>query len=955
MLTAAVACGCASGLARTGADRWLGVFVGLFLAVLVAWAVRASVKPQTEDFRADERQALLILAAICIAKAALLPLFPGFGPDIGSYQAWAARVADVGPAKTYVKGFFIDYPPGYLYALWAAGWLVRSLGLSGVAQRMVVESPALIADFLAGWVLYAAVRRTGSRASAYGAMLIFALNPAALFDTVVWGQSDSLLALVMLTSALAVLDSRYGLAWALGAVALLIKPQALMYLPVLGFWTLYRAPLKTWFLSAGSFLGTWVIGLVPFQVGHKWGWIFSLYYSTAAYYHETSVNAFNLMALLGGLRQSDSTPVLGIPAFYVGMALLVPLYAIIAWALARDNSRRGLLLASFVAIFGFFMLAPRMHERYLYPALVFLAPLAVEEATMAALFALLTITFLVNLAYVKHALETVVFLPAHDPIAIIIAAANLVGLGVAVRALPIWRHPLASGAPVRVTTLLDGLLRSPRRAERAAQSAGTAPKHEASALPWLRSDTAIVTALLLVAAAIRFWRLGRPPEIVFDEVHFVGQARHYLRAEPFLDPHPPLAKLVIALGILLFGDHPASWRIGTAVLGTGLVGITYLLGRRMFGSRLAAMLAGLFVAVDGMFIVDSRIAVIDIVYVTAAAWSYLLFFRFVQQADTRARRRTLAWLGVALGLCLGAKLYVPAFTFLLVMGFLVGALIQESHESGSTSALPQAVSGRRTWGAVLLVSSVAAIGYIACFLPHYFLGWWGGIEDLFHYYGQVIWYEQSVSSATHPYASPWWSWPLMLRPIAYWQTFPKSGPVATIWGGGNPAIWWGALTAIVITVPQAFERRRVELVFMVTGYIVYLAIWAPIGRTLFLYHYMPAVYLGFLALAMVLAQSWNGEADPLEEVALLLTLGPVFILGLGGGPGTVVLVAVLGLYASLYARSDGLQGKLVAAVFVLTVIVVSIYFFPVWTGLHIPRASYYARMWLQGPGLRNWI
>ena len=41
--------------------------------------------------------------------------------------------------------------------------------------------------------------------------------------------------------------------------------------------------------------------------------------------------------------------------------------------------------------------------------------------------------------------------------------------------------------------------------------------------------------------------------------------------------------------------------------------------------------------------------------------------------------------------------------------------------------------------------------------------------------------------------------PLMLRPIAYWQNFPPQGKVATIWGGGNPLLWWSALTAITIT------------------------------------------------------------------------------------------------------------------------------------------------------------
>src|SRR5207245_10448602 len=106
--------------------------------------------------------------------------------------------------------------------------------------------------------------------------------------------------------------------------------------------------------------------------------------------------------------------------------------------------------------------------------------------------------------------------------------------------------------------------------------------------------------------------------------HFLRRARHYLRGKPFLARHPPVAKLIIALGILLFGDHAWSWRLGNASLGTVMVGVTYMLGLRMFRARLAAALAAAFVACDGFFIVDSRIGCIDIVYLTFAAVAYLL-------------------------------------------------------------------------------------------------------------------------------------------------------------------------------------------------------------------------------------------------------------------------------------------------------------------------------------------
>jgi hypothetical protein len=356
--------------------------------------------------------------------------------------------------------------------------------------------------------------------------------------------------------------------------------------------------------------------------------------------------------------------------------------------------------------------------------------------------------------------------------------------------------------------------------------------------------------------------------------------------------------------------------------------------------------------------------------------------------DSPRRRSTLLWMAIALGLCLSAKLYVPAVTFLLVTGFMVWVLIGERTRQPQPVAVlpapPERRRGRarsnqarkpiiaapappkpeRQWdpmlerrvgGAVALVGGVAAIVYLLIFLPHFLLGWWGGIADLFAYYGKVVWYEQSVATATHPYAAPWWSWPLMLRPIAYWQDFPPNGNiVATIWGGGNPASWWGAMTAIIIVGFQALERRSLTRTFLVIGYVAYLGMWIPIGRTLFLYHYMPAVYLGYLALAAVLAECWEGGALLVEKAALLMTLVPALLLGLGTGVGVILALAMLLTFLALLGN-EGYDGKFVAVVFVGTVVILFFYYMPIWLALPIQRSGYYARMWLQGAGLRSWI
>jgi dolichyl-phosphate-mannose-protein mannosyltransferase len=811
----------------------------------------------------------------------------------------------------------------------------------------------------------------------------------------------------------------------------LVKPQGLMMLPVLGIWTMLETEFATWLRSGVALLAVFVIGIAPFQIGQEWDWIIKLYTSTAAYYHETSVNAFNLMALLGGLRQADTTTFAGVSIFALGMSLLAPLYAFVAWILWRGRTPTRLVFASFIAIFGFFMVAPRMHERYLYPAIALSVPLALEAPEMLAVFVIITITCLINLVYILHTLNTVVFLDSRDGLAMATSALNVVALGIAAY----WGATRLEGGsgPSEAVVAFLGRFTMPRQVEDYVEEQAVAP-------PWIAIDTVIISALLIVAAITRFYHLGHPAEIVFDEVHFVAQGRHYLHGESFLDPHPPLAKLVIALGILIFGDHPWSWRVGNATLGTAMVGITYLLVRRMSGSRLAGALAGAIILCDGMYLVDSHYAVIDIVYLTCAAVAYLLLFRFVQTPDLRARRRILPWLGLALGLCLASKLYIPAITFLLVTGFLLYVLIKEQpvpaplepkapvvepktpknraptpatvnlydgtsaiftatlcafaillliasatgptyivlivlgvvglriaeifwrgRSSQSSAAMPAlrmpsmaSILEPMSVGAVVLVGAVAAFTYLAVFLPHYWLGWWGGIEDLFKYYSDVVWYEKSVASATHPYASPWWSWPLMLRPIAYWQNFPKAGDVQTVWGGGNPILWWGALTAITITTVQALERPSLTRSFLVIGYFSYWLIWAWIGRTLFLYHYMASVYLAYLALAILLAECFKERAEPWEHLALMLTMTPVFFLGLPPTWAWLTFVVAFGGYGFFLLRTP-YAGRYVASVFVTAALILFVYYFPIWVGMPISRDGYYARMWLQAGGLRSWI
>lgn len=480
-----------------------------------------------------------------------------------------------------------------------------------------------------------------------------------------------------------------------------------------------------------------------------------------------------------------------------------------------------------------------------------------------------------------------------------------------------------------------------------------------AALPWARKDTIAISALTLIALLTRFWRLGYPPVMIFDEDLVVPWARCYLRGLPYANHHPPLPPLLIALSILAFGDKPWAWRVPSAILGVSLVAVTYLLGRRMLNSRLVGAIAAALIVGSGLFLVHSRIGIHEIFYLTFAACSYLMLFRFAADPSPPSQRQILVWMGIALGLCAASKLLIPAATELLVLSFLVLLTVHSAHRDGlDVRAGLAAPLRRQVGGSLALVGGLSALVYLTVFAPNYWFGWWRGIGDQLSYYHWILRTDTGLGPHGHPNDSPWWSWPLMLRPILYWENksfFVRPDlPIAAIKAMDNPAICWAALAAIPVVTMQAIAGKNTPRAFLAIGFALYLAMWIPITRFTFLYHYMPALYLGFLALAVVLAECWRGRSRMWEEALLLASLIPSLVLGLGTRAGLATGTAIGASWLVLARSGQGKSGKFVCILLGFAVIALFGYFFPVWFGLPISQAEMLARTWLRGPGLANW-
>jgi dolichyl-phosphate-mannose-protein mannosyltransferase len=381
--------------------------------------------------------ALALVLIIFIAKLAALPFFPGYPDDVHAWERWSMTMALQGPQAVYGPHLPADYPPIYLYILWGAGAAARSLVSTLEGLRLFVETPPLIADLLLSLLIFAAVfHRWRNRRLALAATALFALNPALLYDSVVWGQADSVLVLPVVLAALLLIESQFVLGWAVAAIAALVKPQALLVLPVFVVWTLRKSDLRTWGYCAAAFLVTALVGFGPFLRGHPWYWPLSLYAFSASRYRLASMNAFNLMAVLGGLDRPEFVSFAGVSYLALGIGLLAALDGLVAWLLWRRPAPRMVLITMFVAFLGFFVLAARVHERYLYPALAVVALIAFDAPATLALLVTLTTTLFINLIWV-HRFH--VGLARLDPNSLAVMGIGLINVAAfAVAAFHLW-------------------------------------------------------------------------------------------------------------------------------------------------------------------------------------------------------------------------------------------------------------------------------------------------------------------------------------------------------------------------------------------------------------------------------------------------------------------------------------------------------------------------------------
>lgn len=369
----------------------------------------------------------------------------------------------------------------------------------------------------------------------------------------------------------------------------------------------------------------------------------------------------------------------------------------------------------------------------------------------------------------------------------------------------------------------------------------------------------IAILLGIGAEALFVIYLARPSTAVFDEVHYVPAARALLLGEaPYNIEHPLFAKSLIALGMLLFGDNAFGWRFFSTLAGAGTVVAVFAIGWQLFGRARPALTAALLTMFNFTVYIQARIAMLD-GYAAALVLGGIAVLIAAARAPGRRGWGWLALGGMLLGLATGAKWIAAPF-----LGYAAFAVFWRWRRGSQRRARMPALG-------VLGASAIAA--YFATFAPAFFYRLNPLTLATLLPFQFVMWQQQTLPLAPHPYQSPWWSWPFDWRPI--WYLYERvDGAQRGILMIGNPVVMWGGLLAVVACLYAGIVKRSSPMLVVALLWLGSFGVWALIPKRIgfFYYYYLPSILL-CLAIAGALDHYARGRGRRVNEALVIAVFG----------------------------------------------------------------------------------
>jgi Gpi18-like mannosyltransferase len=353
--------------ASSGYSKYLYAYAALFICAVMGsyyFFIRkkALINPINEK--------ILILSFLGVGfllRIALALLIYGHN-DMNIFKGWAQSVSS-NLTNFYTNTRMSDYPPLYMYVLYVVGTLAK-IAVLNKYYVLLLKLPSIVADIISAYLIYRIGKKHISRELSLIIAILYLFNPAVFINSTVWGQVDSLFALVIVTALYLLSENNLVLSSVAFTAAVLMKPQGIIFLPVLFFELVRQKKIKNFVVSLLVAIVTALIVITPFTAGRDITWIFKLYSSTVSEYPYATVNAFNFFYLMGANSIKDTTTFLFMSYHTWGMLSIV-LTTLLSWYIYyKGRNLQYVFVAALIQIAGVFTFAVGMHERYLFPAVI---------------------------------------------------------------------------------------------------------------------------------------------------------------------------------------------------------------------------------------------------------------------------------------------------------------------------------------------------------------------------------------------------------------------------------------------------------------------------------------------------------------------------------------------------------------------------------------------------------
>jgi len=418
-------------------------------------------------------------------------------------------------------------------------------------------------------------------------------------------------------------------------------------------------------------------------------------------------------------------------------------------------------------------------------------------------------------------------------------------------------------------------------------------------------------SITIFAFFIRLYNLSGIDKFIFDEVYYVkdgwslgetgceqewaegSDTGFFTNPNTYLDEcsfvvHPPLAKLLIYIPMKLFGVSPFTMRFSALLFGTLGIFIFMLILDRLLNQVIFVSLGGFFMSIDGLNIVLSKVALLDIFVLffilLMTLWVVIIYQKY---QNNQATSLYLFLFFITSGLGMSTKFSVLWF-FIGYLIFLIFIYYKQ-------------------WILLLSGTFITGLTYLITWLPWFnnpksygksSNNFFANIYDLFTYHLDMLGFHVNLDS-THSYGSSPFEWIFQIRPTYFEYTDMEESSVS-ITSLGNPVLWWVGALALIFTIVAFFIYRKFSMLLVIIGFLCGYFPWFFVPRLTFAFYAI--TYEPFMILSVLIFLIWLSSKT--QFIGWITTIG--------------LTILIIGI---------------------------SIYFYPIWSGMKIPDEYFNQLFW----------